>query len=249
MRKPNDCDAVHHRSVAAGRRQPEDRRCECGQGEDREGLAPAVVEEVLEGHRRGRRGRRAERQGHREGAGQAAAVAGEADPDQRRHDCLGNRHGRAGEERPGEQPGDAAEPADTRTDRGERRARRQQPLDRDPPDERGSERCEQAEAEQRQRRQQAGCGRGEAEVGTHVFEQRRQAREDRAQVRSEQDDRDEEQDPGRARCPVCWNSVVVRHGVRLSRGGGQPLRWLRHATRASRRGRTTSELLRRTAPG
>ncbi len=60
----------------------------------------------------------------------------------------------------------------------------------------GASGCEQAEAEERQRGQQARCGRGEPEVGTHVLEQRRQAREHRSQVRAEQDDRDEEQDPG-----------------------------------------------------
>ena len=123
-------------------------------------------------------------------------MTGETDADQRRHGRLGNRNGRAGDERPGEQPGGAADSAEPGPECGERETRSQELLDRDAADECGSDGCEQPEAEERQRGQEARCGRGEPEVGTHVFEQRRQAREHRSQVRAEQDDRDEEQDPG-----------------------------------------------------
>ena len=95
-------------------------------------------------------------------------------------------------------------------------------LDRDAADERGRERCEEAEAEQRQGREETRRGRGEPQLPADVLEQRRQAGEDRAEIRPEQDDCDEEEDPGRVRCPVCWNSVVdIRHGHRAFEGGGQ----------------------------
>ena len=67
-------------------------------------------------------------------------------------------------------------------------------------DECGGEWCEQAETEERQRGQAGPAAAAESpSFGTHVFEQRRQAREHRSQVRAEQDDRNKEENPGACR--------------------------------------------------
>ena len=192
------------RPLPRGRRQPERGCDDRGHCEHRESGAPAVVEETLERHRRSGRGGGSQRERHREGTGQAAAVAREPDPDQRRHSRLRDRDCRAGEEGPGEEPGGAADPAQRGPDGGKRKTCRDELLDRDAADERGCERCKEAEAEQRQSREETRCGRGEPELGAYVLEQRRQAGEDRAEIRPEQDDCDEEEDPGRAaRSWVC----------------------------------------------
>ena len=114
---------ANHRPLPCGRRQPEHGRDDRRHREHGEGGAPAVVEEALERHRHCCRRGRSQRQRHREGAGEAAAVAGETDPDQRRHRRLGDRDGRAGDDRPGEQPRGAADSAEPRPECGERETR------------------------------------------------------------------------------------------------------------------------------
>ena len=147
------------------------------------------AERVLERHGEPRGERRAERQGHRVRAGEQAGDLRMAQADQHRQHGLGDRHREPGQGAAREQrrpPAGAPQPCGPR---GEQRAAEQHALDRDPAGQPRRERREGAEREHRQRGQQPGGKPGEAEVGLHVAEQRRQARDERAQIEREQHDR------------------------------------------------------------
>ena len=169
-------------------RQPDDGGHQRRQRPGRERRLPRA-ERVLERHGEPRGERRAEGQGHRVRAGEQAGDLRVAQADQHRQHGLGDRHREPGERAAREQRRPAAGAAQRRGRRGEQRAAEQHALDRDPSGQPRRERREGAEREHRQRGQQPGGKPGEAEVGLHVGEQRRQARHERAQVEREQHDR------------------------------------------------------------
>ena len=154
---------------------------------------------IAERHREDGGDGRAAGQGHRKRAGQAADRFRMSDADEDRQRHLADRDARAREAAPGEEACRGVDAAQRGPCGGDESADDEHALDREAPRQARGDRREHAEEQDRERGEEAGGGGGQAEVVADRREQRREARDDRAEVDREQND-DEQECPARRAC-------------------------------------------------
>ncbi len=176
-------------------RQPQQRRQRRRGGQPAEGEQQRAAAGLPERHADDRARDRADRQRGDVEADQHPRPLRPAPLDQAGQQHVHHRDGGPGEDRAGEQQG-------RRRGRAEHQARRQRddrgeqhPLLAEPPGERGGEAGDDAEADDRGRRQDGDRRAGQAEPGLQLGEDRRQAGDRAAQVEAERDHADDEQRP------------------------------------------------------
>uniref|UniRef100_A0A1I8AP66 LigA n=1 Tax=Steinernema glaseri TaxID=37863 RepID=A0A1I8AP66_9BILA len=162
--------------------QPEQRRHHRRNQPDTQAQRPTVVEVLAQRHGGAGRQGRAQAQGHGVHAGQGAGMLGEVALDDARQQHANHADAGPGQDAAGKQPHTAQRAAQQDAARQREQNAQHHPLAAKATRQDRCQRREQAQAQYRQRGQQAGLRSTQPQAVGHLPEQRRHARQRRAQV-------------------------------------------------------------------